>query len=110
MHAGVTKGGVAYSYAGPGTAGVTKGGVAYSYAGPGTSSGTSKGGGVTKGGVAYSYGPGPAVSQPPASLLHPSQNYYSGYGAPSTGMYHYAHGHSAPPAQQYAPHTQTPLL
>ena len=65
--------------------GVTKGGVAYSYAVPGAS----KGGGVTKGGVAYSYGPGPAVSP-----RQPSQNYYSGYGAP--GMYHYAHGHSAP--------------
>ena len=80
--------------------GVTKGGVAYSYAVPGAS----KGGGVTKGGVAYSYGPGPAVSP-----RQPSQNYYSGYGAP--GMYHYAHGHSAPSplAQQYAPLTQPPL-
>ena len=98
---GVTKGGVAYSYAGPGTIDTTKGG------------GVAKGGGFTKGGVAYSYGPGPTTSQLPASRSanpqhYPSQNYHSGYGAPSTAIYHYAHGHSPPSplVQQYAPTLQ----
>ena len=98
--------------------GVTKGGVAYSYAGPATVD-TAKGGGFTQGGVAYSYGPGPTISQPPASRSanpqhYPSQNYHSGYGAPSEVIYHYAHGHSTsphtlpPPPPQYAPPQYAP--
>ena len=90
--------------------GVTKGGVAYSYAD------STKGGGFrTKGGVAYSYGPGPTISQPASRSAtpqhYPSQNYPSGYCAPSEAIYHYAHDHSPPSplAQPYAPHTQPPL-
>ena len=110
---GVTKGGVAYSYAGPVAVAprANKDHLTWQSWGDRHDADASRRAshGITKGGVSYSYSPAPTITsqpQPPASRSanpRPSPGYYNRYGAPTKVIYHYATPSNAPHARSPPP-------